>query len=379
MRILIAPNAFKNSLNADSAAQAIQEGLKKSGLECICECFPVGDGGDGTGKLLVGRKEGCFVKTDTTDPLGRKIAASYGLIDEGRTAVIEMAEASGVSLLKQDELNPLCAVTDGTGVLIRNALDHSIDKIVIAMGGSATIDGGTGILRALGVRFLKPGGVEITDLPFGLKELESIDLSGLDQRILQCKVVVMCDVENRLLGEEGAAAVFGPQKGATKDSVLQLDGALSRLRDVALKVTGVDMSEVRRGGTAGGAAAGLYAFTNASLVDGIGYYLESTGFKDKLEHADLVITGEGSIDRQTLQGKGPFGVALLAREKKIPVIGFAGKIPLNEIPELSEYFHVLLPIGNKPADIHTAISDTYGNLVRTAFNAGAFLKISSRL
>ncbi|PWG80761.1 glycerate kinase family protein [Pararcticibacter amylolyticus] len=377
MRILIAPNAFKNSLDAAAAAQAIQEGLKKSGLECVCECFPVGDGGDGTGKLLVERKGGRFIKTETTDSLGRKIAASYGLINEGRTVVVEMAEASGIKLLKQDDLNPLYAVTDGTGILIRNALDRSIDEIVVAMGGSATVDGGSGILRVLGVRFLEPGGREITDLPIGLKGLDSIDLSGLDQRILQCKVVVMCDVENRLLGEEGAAAVFGPQKGATKEVILHLEEALSRLRDIALKVTGVDMSEVKGGGTAGGAAAGLYAFLNASLVDGISYYLDSTGFKDKLEHADLVITGEGSIDMQTLQGKGPFGVALMAREKKIPVIGFAGKIPLNEIPELSEYFHALLPIGNGPADVNSAMADTYLNLLRTAFNTGALLKLSS--
>jgi glycerate kinase len=375
MQILIAPNAFKNSLSSEDAAEAIKAGLLQSKLDCSCECFPIADGGDGTGSLIIEKCKGTLVHLNIQDPLKRMIRSSYGLIDNGQTAIIEMADASGLRLLSSDELNPLIATSFGTGEMIRNALDKGVKKIIVAMGGSATVDGGCGILSALGIRFLDNKEQTLSGLPASLVDLEKIDLSEFDARILNCELVVLCDVDNRLLGEKGSAAVFGPQKGATDDGVKILEAALSKFRDVVLHQTGKDIAEVEYGGTAGGAAAGLYAFLNAKLVNGISYFLELTGFDDSLNSSDLVITGEGSIDEQTLNGKGPFGVAYRAKLKNIPVVGLAGKIPLEENQQISSYFNVLLAIGNEVADLETALSQTAENLTRTSRELGNLLQL----
>lgn len=261
----------------------------------------------------------------------------------------------------------------GTGELIKAALDRGVKKIIIGMGGSATVDGGTGILKALGIRFLNAEGIELSVLPGDLEALAVVDLSGLDKRILECEVTVLCDVDNLLLGDQGSAAVFGPQKGASADAVKKLDAALAQLACIAFAQTGKDMATVAYGGTAGGAAAGLYAFLNAQLVNGIDHFLELTGFDAAIEKADLVITGEGSIDAQTLQGKGPFGVASRAKQKGLPVIAFAGKVPLERNLDLQKYFDILLPIGQQPTDLTTALSATESNLIRTAEEAGNLL------
>ena len=370
MHLLISPNAFKHSLNAEEAALAIQQGLMQSKLQCECECFPIGDGGDGTGELIIRKCGGEFVNAATHDALGRKINASFGLIDEGRTAVIEMANASGIRLLQPDELDPLHATSFGTGEQIKAALDKDAKKIIIGMGGSATVDGGCGILKALGVRFLNAAKQELQELPASLTELASIDVSGLDERILDCEVIVLCDVDNILLGDQGSATIFGPQKGASVDDVKKLDSALGKLAEVALQQTGNDMSAIKYGGTAGGAAAGLYAFLNAQLVNGIDHFLDLTGFDTALDKTDLVITGEGSIDEQTLQGKGPFGVAYRAKLKGVPVIGLAGKVPIVRNKNLQKYFNVLLPIAHQPSDLATALACTAGNLIRTSAELG---------
>lgn len=376
MHILIAPNAFKHSLTAEEVARAISKGLMQSKLDCVCECFPIGDGGDGTAELIIKKHRGELVNAEVSDPLGRKITASFGLIDEGKTAVIEMANASGLRLLRSDELNPLQATSFGTGEQIKIALEKGARKIIIGMGGSATVDGASGMLRALGIRFLDADGSELKDLPEGLTDLASIDLSQLDERIMQSEVIVLCDVDNLLLGDKGAAAMFGPQKGASQKDVAILDRALAKFSGVALQHTGKDMSSINYGGTAGGASAGLYAFLNAKIVNGIEHFLELTGFDNALEKADLVITGEGSIDEQTLQGKGPFGVAYRAKLKNIPVIALAGKVPLEKNESLQKYFDVLLAIGQQPIDLSVALAATEKNLIRTADNLGNLIAIS---
>lgn len=373
MHILISPNAFKHGLDAEEAAFAIQEGLRRSKVGVTTECFPVADGGDGTGSLIVKKCKGKLSDAAVHDALGRPINAVFGLIDSGATAVIEMADASGIRLLKPGELNPLRASSFGTGEMIRKALDQGVKKIIIGMGGSATVDGGTGILRALGIRFLGADGYELPILPEDLGELATVDLSGLDERILKCEVIVLCDVDNMLLGDQGSAAVFGPQKGASLDEVKKLDQALRKLSAVALQHTGRDMAGIKYGGTAGGAAAGLYTFLNASLVNGIDHFLSLTDFNSALERADLVITGEGSIDEQTLQGKGPFGVAHHAKLKGLPVVAFAGRVPLEQNVNLQSYFDVLMPIGNQPCDLATALACTSENLTRTAETLGNML------
>ncbi|HEY4196217.1 MAG TPA: glycerate kinase [Mucilaginibacter sp.] len=375
MHILIAPNAFKNSLTAYDAAQAIQKGLKLSTLQCTTTCFPIADGGDGTASLIIQQLQGTTVRVKVHDPLGRLIHTSFGLIDNGRTAVIEMADASGLRLLKQEELDPLSATSYGTGEMIRMALNMGVGRVIIAMGGSATVDGGTGILKALGARFLNAAGHELTNMPASLADLDQVDTSGMDKRLSACEVIVLCDVDNMLLGPRGAAAVFGPQKGADAAAVSKLDAGLSRFNDVTLQKTGNNMAAVKYGGTAGGASAGAYAYLNAKLVNGIDHFMELTGFNEALNKSTLVITGEGSIDEQTLQGKGPFGVANSAKSKGIPVIGLAGKIPLESNEQLSQYFDVLLAIGNEPADISTALSRTEQNLIRISKDIADMIRI----
>lgn len=375
MHILIAPNAFKNSITAQDAAKALQRGLLESKLHCTTECFPIADGGDGTVDLIMHKCNGTWVNTTVNDPLGRPISASYGLIENGSTAVIEMASASGLRLLKPEELNPMQASTYGTGQIILNALDKGVDKIILAMGGSATVDGGCGILSALGVQFLDVDGNALQPTPASLVHLATIDTSKLDVRVLNTDIVVICDVDNRLLGAQGAAAVFGPQKGASPDEVKQLETVLSRFNEITLEQFDKNMAELKYGGAAGGSTAGIHAFLNAQLVNGIDYFLKLTNFDESLQKADVVITGEGSIDKQTLQGKGPFGVAYLAKQLNIPVIGVAGKIPLHESVGLREYFNVLLAIGNEPADLPTAMKNTTENLVRVGGEIGGFLTI----
>ncbi len=375
MRILIAPNAFKHSLNAGDAALAIEQGLHQSRLQCETECFPIGDGGDGTAELIIRKRAGETVYTDVHDPLGRPMRTHFSLIDAGRTAVIEMADASGLRLLKHEELNPLVATSYGTGEQIKIALDRGARTIIIGMGGSATVDGATGMLKALGVRFLDAAGAELPDIPGSLAQLASLDVEALDPRIQDAEVVVLCDVDNFLLGSVGAAAMFGPQKGATPQGVLQLDAALKQFASVAFRQTGRDMATIQYGGTAGGASAGLYALLNAKLVNGIDHFLELTGFGESLAKADLVITGEGSIDEQTLQGKGPFGVASRAKQNGVPVIGLAGKLPLEPHPALQEYFNALLAIGHQPQDLPSALRDTRENMVRMGYEIGNLLAL----
>ncbi|RZL97903.1 MAG: glycerate kinase, partial [Pedobacter sp.] len=262
-----------------------------------------------------------------------------------------------------------------TGEMIRKALDQGVKKIIIGMGGSATVDGGTGMLCALGVRFLNAEGDDLTTLPQDLEALARVELSALDERILKCEVIVLCDVDNTLLGDQGSASVFGPQKGASPDDVIKLDQVLSKLSTIALQHTGRDMAAIKYGGTAGGAAAGLYAFLNARLVNGIDHFLSLTDFNSALDRADLVITGEGSIDEQTLQGKGPYGVAYHAKQKGLPVVAFAGKVPLEKNINLQAYFDVLMPIGNQPTDLATALASTADNLTRTAESLGNMLTL----
>lgn len=373
MRVLVAPNSFKNSLDAPHVAEAISRGLHQSLLQCECIDFPIGDGGDGTGDLLIGRLGADTISTRVNGPLGRSVSSSFGMVRRNATAVIEMAKASGMLLLEAHELNPLKASTFGTGELIRRAMDEGAIKIIVTLGGSATIDGGTGLLRALGVRFLDKAGRDISDEAKNLDEIAKVDITGMDMRVFDCEFVVLCDVENKLLGPQGAASVFGPQKGATAGDVASLEKGLSILNTVVRGETGIDMASLCFGGAAGGCAAAMAVFLNAKLVDGINEFLQLTNFDDALADADLVITGEGSIDAQTLNGKGPFGVARRAKALLLPVIGLAGSVPLARSPLLDEYFDVLLSIGHAPTNMPTAICHTAANLTRTATAVGNLL------
>ncbi|MBS1746894.1 MAG: glycerate kinase [Bacteroidetes bacterium] len=375
MQILIAPNAFKNSLDANSVALAIGKGLHQSKLICNTSFFPIGDGGDGTGELISHYKNGTRIKTIAHNPLGRKINSFYELIDENQTAVIELSNISGIKLLQQQELNPMLANTFGTGELIKEALDKGVKKIIICIGGSASVDGGTGALQALGLKFIDDQGNEIKNIPEDLIHLSVIDDSNFDKRILNTELKILCDVENVLLGETGAAKIFGPQKGADEKDIIHLEAVLTKFRDIILQQKGVDIATIKYGGAAGGVASGLFVFCNATLVNGIEYFLNLTGFDNILNDADLVITGEGKIDEQTLEGKGPYGIAVRAKKKNITVICVAGNVPLTINQPLQQLFDILLPINNEAADLKSAIENTEKNLVRTGKLIGDILAV----
>jgi glycerate kinase len=236
----------------------------------------------------------------------------------------------------------------------------------MCIGGSATVDGGVGLMQALGFQFLDKDEKELTNMPETLVNLKKIDFSWVDEKVKQCKIVVLCDVENVLLGNDGAAAVFGPQKGAKPVDVKKLERSLKKLSSIILKQTGKDVTTLKSGGAAGGMAAGLVAFLNAELVNGIDYFLSFTKFDESLEGKDLVITGEGSIDMQTLNGKGPFGVAKRAKEQSIPVIGLAGSISKEAVEPLRQYFDVLLSINIEPMELADALLLAPNNLKKTA-------------
>ncbi len=371
MNILIAPNAFKNALSAGEVALALQEGILQSGFKGIVQCCPVGDGGDGTGALLRQYFNAGITNCNTIDALGRPVEAALGVIDHTNTAIIELADASGLRLLKPAEYDPLKANTIGTGILLKAALNKAVSKIILCIGGSATVDGGTGILKELGVVFRDKKGNEIVDLPAGLIELDSIDNSKLTNKLQATEIIILCDVNNKLLGARGAAAVFAPQKGATAADVKFLEKCLTRLDEVVYKTTGKRMSEMPYSGAAGGVAAALGAFGKAEAVAGINYFLEAIHFEEQLKHTDLVITGEGAIDHQTLEGKAPFGVAQMAKRFNMPVIAVAGKIQDEEDATLNKYFDELICINQPNTPLPEALKNTYKNLVRTGTAIGS--------
>jgi glycerate 2-kinase len=326
MKFVIAPDSFKESMTAKKAALAMEEGIRRVFPEADCLIVPMADGGEGTVQSLVEGTNGVIIEKEVTGPLGKIVAAQYGLLGNGDTAVIEMASASGLELIEIADRNPLITTTFGTGELIKDALDHGVKNILIGIGGSATNDGGVGMLQALGVSFKERDGIE---LPFGggfLDRIHTIDISKLDERIKTTKIEVACDVSNPLTGSNGASYIFGPQKGATKEVAEQLD---QNLAHYALKINeclGIDIAHVEGAGAAGGLGAGLMAFLNAELKKGIQLLIEYTNLEVKMLGADYVFTGEGSIDGQTVYGKTPFGVAATARKQGIPVIAFAGRI-----------------------------------------------------
>ena len=378
MHILIAPNAFKHGLTATQAAHEIERGLRSSAFTGSCIQCPVGDGGDGTAELLLRHFHGETVAAAAKDPLGRDMVAHFGLIDAGRTAVLDLADTSGLRLLSDNELDPLRTTTFGTGLVIRQALDRGVQEIILGVGGSATVDGGVGLLTALGARFLNARGEALSALPQSLDQLAAIDLTAVDARLASRRLTILCDVTNPLLGPEGAASIYGPQKGAAPDAVRVLEAGLARLRAVTFQQTGLDIGAQARGGAAGGVAAGLWGLLGAHLVHGIDDFLRRVEFDRALQGVDVVITGEGRIDEQTAQGKGPWGVAQRARAHGAFVVGLAGEVPLVASPALRAGFDVLSAIGNRIMTASEAIACTADNLCRTACDIGNLLAFRAR-
>jgi glycerate kinase len=324
MRIIVAPDSYKGSITAIGVARAMERGIRKVFAQARVTALPIADGGEGTVEALVGASGGRFAHTPVLGPLGAPVSARWGILGDGRTAVMEMAAASGLPLLKPEERDPLTATTFGTGQMLKAALDQGISRLILGIGGSATNDGGTGFAAALGVRFLDADG---RDLPPGggaLGRLARIDANGLDPRLQRLKITVACDVDNPLCGPRGASAVFGPQKGATPPMAALLDDALRRYGQVAEAATGRRVADLPGAGAAGGLGAGLLFFTRAELKPGIDIVLETLNFDQLCADADLVITGEGRSDYQTAYGKAPVGVASIAKKRGVPVICLSG-------------------------------------------------------
>jgi glycerate kinase len=375
MKILVAPNAFKGALTAPQVADAIARGLGRSGLDCTVERMPIADGGDDTLEVLVGQG-GTAHTLAVEDPLGRPIDAEWGLLADGQTAVVEMARASGLKLLRDEERNPLLTSTYGSGQLIRAAVEAGARRIIVGVGGSATVDGGAGCMQALGIRLLDAAG---QDLPRGggaLDRLACIDTKDVPPalRHRRVKVEVACDVDNPTLGPRGAAAVFGPQKGATTAQVDRLEANLRHFFTVVADQLGADVRDLPGGGAAGAFSAGLMAFLGAELASGIDLVLDALHFEERLSGVDLVITGEGRMDSQTLGGKGPFGLAVVARARGIPTIAIVGGIGDGE-DALLDTLVAIMPIAPGPITLEESLANAAALIEQTAVRVGRLLAL----
>ena len=352
-KIIIAPDSFKGSLTSIEVANAMEEGIKKVFPNCEIVKTAIADGGEGTTETLVNALNGEKVKVKVHDPLMRPIEVEYGLVDNGRTAVIEMAAASGITLLRKQEQNPAITTTFGTGEIIKDALKCGCRSFLIGIGGSATNDAGTGMLKALGYRFLDKNGNETDGTGKSLHSICSIDKSGAMPELKDANFTIACDVNNPFSGPNGAASVYAPQKGANKQMVKELDEGLESFRKLIETETEIDLNTVSGAGAAGGLGGGFVAFLNAQLKPGIEMVLEAVDFDKHLQNADLVITGEGKLDKQTGMGKAAIGVLDAANKRNVPVIAIGGSIEdienLNKRGFLSLFSIVPYPISMEEA------------------------------
>ncbi len=375
MNILIAPDSFKDCMSAREVAIALGRGIKKILPDSVQVMVPMADGGEGTVESVIDATGGERIVLRVKDPLMREVSSFYGITGDGKTAVIEMAAASGLELLELEERDPWITSTFGTGQLIADALDRGCSKIMLGIGGSATNDCGAGMAEALGVKFSGRFG-NLTDRGGGvLSEVELIHLEGLDSRIAGTEIVVACDVINPLTGPRGASAVYGPQKGADRGMVERLDRNLAHFAGVIENQLGKKISKVPGSGAAGGLGAGLMAFLDATLMKGIDMIAEVTGLEEKIRQADLVITGEGKMDAQTQFGKTPFGVAQLAKKHGKPVIGVAGTLEEDAVVLYQAGFDLLLPIQEKPGDLAAALAGAEPLLERTGERIARLIRI----
>ena len=326
MKIVIAPQEFKESLRGIEIARAMRDGVLRVWPDAETELIPVADGGDGTLQTLVDATGGEIMAATVDDPLGRPVEAVWGALGDGATAVIEMARCSGLALLRPDERDPLTTTTFGVGQLMSIALDLGYRHLIIGIGGSATNDGGAGMAQALGAKLIGEGGNELARGGGALSNLRRIDVSGLDPRLSETTIDVACDVNNPLCGETGASAIFGPQKGADAEMVKYLDGALRRYGELLKRDLGKDVMEVPGAGAAGGLGAGLMAFADARLRPGADIVIDALDLDSRLDGASLVIVGEGQTDRSTIFNKAPVAVAQRAKSRGIPTVAISGSL-----------------------------------------------------
>ena len=369
MKIVIAPDSYKESLSATEVAQAIEKGFREIFPDAHYVSVPVADGGEGTVEAMIAATQGAEHTASVTGPLGERVDARWGMSGDGNTAFIEMAAASGLALVPPELRNPLITTSRGTGELILCALEHGARNIIIGIGGSATNDGGAGMVQALGAKLCDANGTEIGHGGGSLMSLNTIDISGLDPRLASCTIRVACDVTNPLTGEQGASRIFGPQKGATDAQIVELDNNLSHYADVIKKSLHVDVNAVP------GAGAALMAFLGAELRSGIEIVTQALNLEEHIHDCTLVVTGEGRIDSQSIHGKVPVGVAKVARKYHKPVIGIAGSLT-HDVGVVHQYgidavFSVLTSIGT----LEEAFRGAFDNIYRASRNIAATLRV----
>ena len=373
--IVLAPDSFKESMSAKEACIAMEKGIKKVNENIKCVHVPMADGGEGTMQSLVDATNGEVYSLEVVGPLGNKVQAEYGILGDGEVGILEMASASGIHLVSLEKRNPLITTTYGTGELIKACLDKGVKKLLIGIGGSATNDGGAGVIQALGGKLLDK---DENELGFGggeLGKLHTIDLTNFDRRLNDVIVEVACDVNNPLCGEKGASNVFGPQKGATSEMVTLLDNNLRHYANIIKEQIGMDVLEVPGAGAAGGLGAGLMSFLNGTLKKGIEMVIEYAGLEEKVKEADMVWTGEGTIDFQTQYGKTPLGVATVAKKYDKPVVAFAGKIGDNIDVLYEKGIDSIFGIMKGVTSIEEALENGKENIEKTAENVIRFMRL----
>lgn len=357
MKIIIAPDSFKGSVSALDVAKNIEAAVRSVDATVETVLMPVADGGEGTVDAISSCVPAQIHKVKVCGPMKEEAEAYYATIEDGKTAVIEMAQASGLPMVPVAERNPLLATTYGTGQLMKDALDRGVKKMIIGIGGSATNDGGAGALNALGASFLDENGKPLSLGGGSLAELKTIDLSQFDKRICDTEIVVACDVTNPLTGQAGASYIYGPQKGATPEMVEELDQALSHFADVSKEVLGEDFSVCPGAGAAGGLGFALLAFCKAKFAAGIDIVLDVCGFEKELQDADLVITGEGRIDGQSVCGKVLYGIGMRAKKQNVPVIAIGGGVKEDSEALLDCGISAMFSIANGPITLEYAMEN----------------------
>lgn len=381
MKIVIAPDSFKESLSAAEVAAALADGMSRVLPQAEILCVPMADGGEGTLQALTAGRNATRVTVRVDDALGAPVAAQYGVLADGRTAVIEIAEAIGLDKVPLARRSPLMTSSHGVGQLISACLDQGLRRLLIGLGGSATVDGGAGMLAALGARFLNSAGLPLP-LPLTggqLGDIAALDLSDLDPRLAETQIEIACDVDNPLCGERGAAAVFGPQKGANAAQVMVLDEGLRQLYALLQAELGRSVMELPGAGAAGGLGAALLLVLGAELRPGVEVVMDALGLERLLTGATLVVTGEGRVDAQTLSGKAPAGVARLARRLKIPVVVVGGSLDAVDVLLESDLFDAIEAAVVRPCSLPEALRDAKANLIDAGIRIGMWLRLLSRV
>ena len=375
MKIVIAPDSFKESLTALEVANAIETGFKRIFPNAEYVKLPMADGGEGTVQSLVDATQGRLIETEVTAPLGNQVKSFFGLSGDGKTAIIEMAAASGLHLVPMDKRDPCQTTSFGTGELIKQALDLGVQHIILGIGGSATNDGGAGMLQALGLRLLDKNGQSIGFGGAELSKIAEIQMTDLDPRLQYVQIEVACDVNNPLCGERGASAIFGPQKGATPEMVKELDAALAHFAEIAGRDCGKQIKEQPGAGAAGGMGGGLLLLPNVQLKAGVQIVLDNLKLAEQVKEADLVITGEGRMDAQSILGKTPIGVARTAKQFNKPVIVIVGCLREDYEVVYEHGIDAVFPIIRNLGDLPTILKQGEQNLISTAQNVARLLSL----